>query len=60
MDKKEQPRLAYSRKSAAEALDCSLRWLDELIAAGKIAPVKKEGRKILIPEKSLMDFLEGK
>ena len=60
MEKNERStRLAYSRESTAIALDCSPRWIDKLIEAGKIRNVKKEGRKILILEKSLKNFPFG-
>ena len=41
-------RLAYSRESAAEALDCSLRSVDKLIEQGELK-AQKVGRRILIP-----------
>src|SRR4051794_4509031 len=51
-------RLAYSPKSACEALDCGMTHLYKLIAAGRIE-ARKCGGKTLIPAESLLAFLNS-
>jgi len=49
------PKLLYSRKDAAFAISISIRSLDMLLAAGKIA-VRKIGKRIMIPAEALFEF----
>ena len=49
------PRLLYSRKSAAHALDVSVRTLDYLIARGEVKTVAS-ARGSLIPSPELERF----
>ena len=49
------PRLLYSRKSAAHALDVSVRTLDYLIARGEVK-TRRVGTRILIPAPELERF----
>jgi excisionase family DNA binding protein len=49
-------KLAYSRKEGAHRLSISVRQLDYLIDAGEIKVIRS-GRRVLIPETSLRQFL---
>jgi hypothetical protein len=49
------PRLLYSRKSAALALDLSVRTLDYLIAKGQVK-TRRVGTRIMIPALDLERF----
>ena len=54
----EVTKLLFSRKTAAEMLDISLRTLDYLVANGELES-RKVGRKVLIPRTSLTRFASG-
>jgi hypothetical protein len=49
------PRLLFSRRSAAMALDISVRMIDYAIAAGLIE-TRRVNSRILIPSDSLANF----
>jgi hypothetical protein len=49
------PRLLFSRRSAAEALDISVRMVDYAIAAG-LLETRRFNNRILIPADSVAKF----
>jgi excisionase family DNA binding protein len=51
--------LCYSVKTAAEACSVSERTIHNAIRDGRLA-ILRIGRRVLIPPKSLQEFLEGK
>jgi len=51
----EIPRLLFSRRSAAKALDVSVRMIDYAIASG-LLEARHLNRRILIPSDSLAKF----
>ena len=51
----ESPRLLFSRRSAAKALDISVRMIDYAIASG-LLEARHLNRRILIPSDSLANF----
>ena len=56
MDMVEQsPRLLFSRRSAARALDISVRMVDYAIASG-LLETRRVNSRILIPSESLAKF----
>jgi excisionase family DNA binding protein len=51
----DEPRLLYSKKSAAKVLDLSVRSVEYLLATGALES-RRVGRKVLIPKASLVKF----
>jgi hypothetical protein len=51
----ESPRLLFSRRSAARALDISVRMVDYAIASG-LLETRRVNSRILIPSRSLAEF----
>ena len=51
-------KIAYSIKELAEALGCGINKSYELVNSGKLKSFKV-GKKIMIPAKSLDDFIES-
>lgn len=51
----ETSKLLYSRKEAASALSLGVRTVDHLVASGQL-PVKRIGRRVLIPAQSIKNF----
>lgn len=51
----EIPRLLFSRRSAAKALDASVRMIDYAIASG-LLEARRLNSRILIPSESLASF----
>jgi excisionase family DNA binding protein len=49
------PKLLFSKKSAAAMLDLSVRTVDYLLASGELE-YRKIGRKVLIPSQALTQF----
>ena len=54
----EEGRMLYDRKSAAVQLSISVRSLDYLIAAKRLA-TRRIGKKVLIPRGELLRFARG-
>ena len=52
-----ETRLLIDRRDAAYQLGISIRKLDELIALKEI-PVRRIGRRVLVPQSSLEEFAE--
>jgi hypothetical protein len=52
---KQVPRLLFSRRSAARALDISVRMVDYAIASG-LLETRRVNSRILIPSESLAKF----
>ena len=55
-EKMEERSYLLDRREAAKALSISLRKLEGLILAGEI-PVRRIGRRVLVPRKSLEAFV---
>lgn len=54
----DEGRMLYDRKSAAVQLSISVRSLDYLIAAKRLA-TRRIGKKVLIPRGELLRFARG-
>ena len=52
------PSLAFTRRTAADALGVSLRTIDALLATGALR-ARRIGRRVLIPKTELMRFLNA-
>lgn len=50
--------ILLSKRQAAQALSISIRTLDKFISSGKV-PVRKIGRRVLIPRASIEHFAAG-
>ena len=53
-------KIRYNIAEAAELLSCSPKTIYSRICEGEILDTYKDGRKIYIPRKSLIDYFEKK